>query len=123
MYVSSTGAITSNATNGAISAPNGDISTGGEIILASSVAYTGAGTYTQPFTTSNAIQYYDGGGGFTLTAPSASGLTGKAFRICARGATISGFPTGTNTYYTSPPFLSLGQCLEMYSDGTKWSYR
>jgi len=122
--LTATGTITSNATGTAINASNGDISTGGEIILASAAAYTGAGTYTQPFTTSNAIQYYDGGGGFTLTAPSASGLTGKTFRICARGATIPGFPTGTNTYYTSPgPLLSLGQCLEMYSDGTKWSYR
>jgi hypothetical protein len=115
------GSVTSTATGTAISAPNGDISTGGEVILASSQSISGAGVYTQVFQTTNAIQYYDGGGTFTLTAPSASGFAGKSFRICNRAATITGFPTGANAYYTSTGALvSVGHCVDAMSDGTKW---
>ena len=114
---------TATGTGTAISAPNGDISTGGEIILTSSTSISGAGIYTQPFITTNAIQYYDGGGTFTLTAPSASGLAGKRFTICNRAASIIGFPTGSNAYYTSPgPLVPVGTCIDMLSDGTKWMY-
>jgi hypothetical protein len=121
--VTVTGGLSVSGSGTAISAPNGDISTGGEIILTISTSISGAGVYTQPFVTTNAIQYYDGGGAFTLTAPSASGLAGKRFVICNRAASISGFPTGVNTYYTSPgPLVPLGTCIEMLSDGTKWMY-
>ena len=121
--VTAGGYIQTTATGTAIYAPNGDISTGGEIILTSSQSISGGGVYTQPFQTTNAIQYYDGGGNFTLTAPSASGLAGKRFVICSRTATVIGFPTGANAYYTSPgPSVPLGSCIEMLSDGTKWMY-
>jgi hypothetical protein len=111
------------ATGTAISAPNGDISTGGEIVLTSSTSLSGPGSYTQDFVTTNAIQYYDGGGQFTLTAPSASGLAGKRFVICSRTAKIVGFPIGANAYYTNPgPLVPIGACIEMLSDGTKWMY-
>jgi hypothetical protein len=114
-------ATTFSAPGTAINASNGDISTGGEIILTSSISISGAGVYTQPFATTNAIQYYDGGGTFMLTAPSASGLAGKRFAICDRAASIIGFPTGANAYYTAPgAAVALGHCVEALSDGTKW---
>lgn len=117
--VSNTATISGAGTS--INAPNGDIATGGNFVLSNPTSISGAGVYTQPFSTSNAIQYYDGGGSFTLTAPSATGLAGKKFLICNRAASITGFPTGANAYYAAPgAAVSVGHCVEALSDGTKW---
>jgi hypothetical protein len=119
--VGSGGAITSNATDTAISAPNGDISRNGDL-FASTV--TSSGTAVTLTNSSAEIQVITTSG-FTYTLP-ASPTTGRRFTFCSRGTSISINPNG-KTLWSPGPSSGTGTIsvtsygyINVFFDGTVW---